>query len=63
MRTSIQTSTLEFRNIGGISHPSDPAGLESKLKEREIGSVLTLEMGETGATGKSSGSIIRVKEV
>ncbi len=59
----IQTSTLRSRNIGGISHPSDLAELESKLKEREIGNVQIPGMEETEGTGDFSGSIIRLKEV
>ncbi len=49
---SIQASTLKFRNIAGISHPSDQVGPESKLKGKEIGSGLTLGMEETDGTGE-----------
>ncbi len=52
MRTVIQTSTVKSRNTEGIIHPSDPAGQESKLKEREIGSGLIPKKEETAATGE-----------
>ena len=58
MRTSIQTSMVKSRNIGGTSHPSDLAGLESKLKEREIGSGLIPKKEETAATGEHSDKLI-----
>jgi predicted RNA-binding protein with TRAM domain len=52
MKTDIRTSTLKSRNIVRIKHLSDPAGPESKLRERETGSGLIPGMEETAATSK-----------
>lgn len=45
---------VRSKNTEGISHPSGPAGQESRPRGREIGSGLIRGMEETVATGKSA---------